>query len=180
MAQRWTDKPLNAGLADDDLLLVGDVSLAEGSRDTTVEVATLRSWLQTGLTEWGTITGTLAAQTDLWNALQAAQSTPIKPVTFTSDLYTLQTTDAFSLLTVAEDGYSVPPTMQVRIPTNAAVAFAIGVRLEVARIDSGVDAATVSITAASGVTLIGNGAATLTTGDLRTLIKIGADTWLLA
>ena len=86
--------------------------------------------------------------------------------------YTLVLADAGKLVTMDSSS-----ARTITVPTNASVAFAEGIHIDVARLGTG----TVAIAGASGVTI-----RTALTASLRarwsaaTLVKIGEDEWLLS
>lgn len=181
--RRWTDKP-NIDLADvsdEDLLLLADMSEASGTRDRTLTILALRAWLTTGATLWGTITGDLSDQSDLWAALQAAQIWPVKSISLSSGNYNVTVGDEFSIMTFSAGGFSNPPNRRIILPAHSTVAFPVGTRFQVIRLDDDQDegAAIVNFDGASGVT-VRNSSGSLVQFRQYEALKIDEDDWVIS
>lgn len=118
---------------------------------------------------WGGIGGDLSDQTDLQDAIDAAQSQLAGVNSQTGTSYTLALTDAGKdvLCTNASAiTLTVPPNSSVAFPVGTMIAFSQG------------GAGAVTATAGSGVTVNqANGAATTAQYDARVLEKLDTDTW---
>lgn len=122
-----------------------------------------------GTATWGTITGTLASQTDLATALLNAQSQLVGINSQSGTSYTLVLTDAGK-----EVECSNASAITLTIPPNSSVAFSIGTIIPFSQEGVGI----VTATAGVGVTLRApNGAATAVQYDSRVIVKIATDTW---
>lgn len=120
---------------------------------------------------WGGITGTLADQTDLQNALNDKSDAGATIVTDTG-AYTLQASDltlinAGATLIIDGDG-----TDDLTVPLNATVAFPVGTFIGVRDYNN--------IVATGGVTITGtSGSLAIPAGMTATLEKTATNTWIL-
>jgi hypothetical protein len=94
------------------------------------------------------------------------------PVTERTASYTLQLTDKNSFIKM-----NSTTAVTVTIPTNASVAFPIGTKIAIMKYGTG----DVTIVGATGVTLRDpNNQATITTQyDVRVIVKIGTNEWVV-
>ena len=125
-----------------------------------------------GSATWGGITGTLSNQTDLQTELSALKTLPKTDI---SSGTTLALTHQAGLVRMTSSGDTVT------IPLNSTVAFPNGATVAVYNDYS----STNSISVTGGVTLRqagtgSTGARTLSAYGLCTLLKVGADSWVIS
>jgi len=119
-----------------------------------------------GTAIWGTITGTLSSQTDLYNSLGFAGIN-----TQTGTTYTLVIGDQNKLISLNNAS-----AITLTIPLNSSVAFPINTTIYWMQYGAGV----VTVVGISGVTLrVPSTATSASQYGVRSLLKIGTDEWVI-